>query len=58
MSPSPDLRTLQNFRIESDCLDHAVPRAGILDLPRGSVPTPVFMPVGTQATVKGTLPGD
>ena len=33
-------------------------RAGILSLPNGQVPTPVFMPVGTQATVKGTLPRD
>lgn len=34
------------------------PRAGTLTLPSGIVPTPVFMPVGTQATVKGTLPQD
>ena len=34
------------------------PRAGTLTLPCGIVPTPVFMPVGTQATVKGTLPRD
>lgn len=27
-------------------------RAGILKTPRGEIPTPVFMPVGTQATVK------
>lgn len=27
-------------------------RAGMLSLPHGQVPTPVFMPVGTQATVK------
>ena len=27
-------------------------------LPGGEVPTPVFMPVGTQATVKGLLPVD
>ncbi|RKZ34249.1 tRNA guanosine(34) transglycosylase Tgt [bacterium] len=30
-------------------------RAGILHTPHGDIPTPVFMPVGTQATVK-TLP--
>lgn len=30
-------------------------RAGILHTPHGDVPTPVFMPVGTQGTVK-TLP--
>ena len=29
-----------------------------LHLPNGNVSTPVFMPVGTQATVKGILPGD
>ncbi len=28
-------------------------RAGILHTPHGDIPTPVFMPVGTQATVKG-----
>lgn len=28
-------------------------RAGRLETPHGSVPTPLFMPVGTQATVKG-----
>ena len=33
-------------------------RAGTLTLPNGIVPTPVFMPVGTQATVKGVLPKD
>jgi queuine tRNA-ribosyltransferase len=28
-------------------------RAGILHTPRGAIPTPVFMPVGTAGTVKG-----
>ena len=31
-------------------LGHA--RAGVLHTPRGDIPTPVFMPVGTQGTVK------
>jgi len=31
-------------------------RAGILHTPHGEVPTPVFIPVGTQATVKGMSP--
>src|SRR5215207_4382143 len=31
-------------------------RAGVLTLPHGPVETPVFMPVGTQATVKGLTP--
>jgi queuine tRNA-ribosyltransferase len=33
-------------------------RAGLLHTPRGPVPTPVFMPVGTQATVKAVSPRD
>ena len=33
-------------------------RAGILHTPDGDVETPVYMPVGTQATVKGMLPRD
>ena len=32
-------------------------RRGVLRLPHGDVQTPVFMPVGTQATVK-TVPQD
>jgi queuine tRNA-ribosyltransferase len=31
-------------------------RSGLLQTPHGTVPTPAFMPVGTQATVKGLLP--
>ena len=31
-------------------------RAGVLATPHGAVQTPVFMPVGTQATVKGLTP--
>jgi queuine tRNA-ribosyltransferase len=31
-------------------------RRGRLDTPHGSVETPIFMPVGTQATVKGLTP--
>ncbi len=33
-------------------------RAGLLHTPHGVVPTPAFMPVGTQATVKGLTPRD
>jgi len=35
---------------------HTRARCGVLDTPHGAVPTPVFMPVGTQATVKGLTP--
>ena len=33
-------------------------RAGVLHTPHGDVPTPVFMPVGTQGTVKAVSPRD
>ena len=33
-------------------------RAGVLRTPRGDLPTPVFAPVGTQATVKTMTPRD
>lgn len=31
-------------------------RAGVLNTPHGSIPTPVFMPVGTQGAVKALTP--
>ena len=33
-------------------------RAGVFHTPHGDIQTPVYMPVGTQATVKGLLPRD
>ncbi len=33
-------------------------RRGVIHTERGTIQTPVFMPVGTQATVKGILPRD
>ena len=33
-------------------------RAGVLHTAHGDIETPVFMPVGTQAAVKGVLPRD
>lgn len=33
-------------------------RAGVLELPHGTIETPIFMPVGTLASVKATLPRD
>ncbi|MBT3666407.1 MAG: tRNA guanosine(34) transglycosylase Tgt [Opitutae bacterium] len=42
--------------IKPESLNHA--RTGKVILPAGEVFTPVFMPVGTQATVKGILPRD
>ena len=40
--------------VAEDPTTHA--RAGVLHTPHGDVPTPIFMPVGTKATVKGLLP--
>ena len=33
-------------------------RAGLLHTPRGTIETPVFMPVGTQGTVKAMTAHD
>ncbi|MGE5648237.1 MAG: tRNA guanosine(34) transglycosylase Tgt [Acidobacteriota bacterium] len=41
-----------SFEIVAEC-SRTGARAGILHTPHGDVETPVFMPVGTQATVKG-----
>lgn len=47
----------QNFSFEvvKECPDTGA-RAGILHTPHGDILTPIFMPVGTQATVKGLTP--
>ena len=43
------------FEVVAEC-PHTRARAGVLQTPHGSVETPVFMPVGTQATVKALTP--
>lgn len=40
--------------VAEDPTTHA--RAGVFHTPHGDIPTPIFMPVGTKATVKGLLP--
>ncbi len=40
--------------LAEDPTTHA--RAGVFHTPHGDIPTPIFMPVGTKATVKGLLP--
>ena len=40
--------------LAEDPTTHA--RVGVFHTPHGDVPTPIFMPVGTKATVKGLLP--
>ena len=45
------------FEILASCAETGA-RAGLLHTPHGIIETPVFMPVGTQATVKGLMPRD
>lgn len=45
------------FSIEGNCSETRA-RAGTLQLPHGTVHTPVFMPVGTLGTVKSLTPED
>jgi queuine tRNA-ribosyltransferase len=48
---------MQPFQFTLEKTDPASPaRAGVLQTPHGAVFTPVFMPVGTQATVKALSP--
>ena len=44
-----------HFEIQATCPDTGA-RAGLLHTAHGTVETPVFMPVGTQGTVKGVAP--
>ncbi|MDO9508134.1 MAG: tRNA guanosine(34) transglycosylase Tgt [Thermovirgaceae bacterium] len=43
------------FRVEAECRETGA-RAGEITTGRGSISTPVFMPVGTMATVKAMAP--
>jgi len=43
------------FTLEAECEGA---RAGSLQTPHGTIRTPIFMPVGTQATVKAVLPDE
>src|ERR1017187_4127066 len=49
--------TQVSFEIVAEC-PHTRARAGLLHTPHGVIETPVFMPVGTQATVKGLTQRD
>jgi len=46
---------IENFSFELQAEDGKA-RAGVFHTPHGSIQTPVFAPVGTQATVKGLTP--
>ena len=49
------MRSVNNFHLIQTCSD-SLARAGELITPRGTVPTPIFLPVGSQATVKTLTP--
>ena len=46
-----------SFEVVKECPKTGA-RAGVFHTPHGDILTPVFMPVGTQATVKGLKPED
>src|SRR5579862_8495402 len=46
------MKSVLPFELQAVCPTTGA-RAGILHTPHGDIETPVFMPVGTQATVKG-----
>jgi len=54
--PAFESKALTFELLNSDPTGHA--RRGRITLPHGIVETPVFMPVGTQATVKSLTPAD
>ncbi|MDQ2887868.1 MAG: tRNA-guanine transglycosylase, partial [Chloroflexota bacterium] len=43
------------FTIDAEC-PSTWARAGTIQTPHGAIQTPIFMPVGTQATVKSVAP--
>jgi queuine tRNA-ribosyltransferase len=45
------------FEIAKSCTRSGA-RAGLITTPRGSLPTPLFLPVGSQGTVKALTPDD
>jgi queuine tRNA-ribosyltransferase len=53
LAPGQPLR----FEIAARC-EQTQARAGVITTPHGTIPTPVFMPVGTHATVKAVGPDD
>src|SRR6476660_3035749 len=44
-----------SFNIDAECAG-SWSRAGTITTPHGTIQTPIFMPVGTQATVKSVSP--
>ena len=57
MPPTQPESAALSFEITARCATTTA-RAGIVHTPHGDIPTPVFMPVGTHATVKAVGPDD
>ncbi|HUG80981.1 MAG TPA: tRNA guanosine(34) transglycosylase Tgt [Bryobacterales bacterium] len=55
MAPDRAVPEGVRFEVVGEC-PHTRARAGLLHTARGTIETPVFMPVGTQASVKGLTP--
>jgi queuine tRNA-ribosyltransferase len=56
-APCPTLEDVATFELVAECRETGA-RAGVLHTAHGDIETPVFMPVGTQATVKGLTQRD
>ena len=54
-SNPPLLKEGLHFELQAQCPTTGA-RAGLIHTPHGTIETPVFMPVGTQGTVKGLTP--
>lgn len=54
---APPLPMAERLRFTLHATDGGA-RAGTIETPRGVIPTPIFMPVGTQGTVKSLDPDD
>lgn len=55
MDSKPSLKEGLHFELQAECPTTGA-RAGLIHTPHGTIETPVFMPVGTQGTVKGLTP--
>lgn len=58
MSSPRERRRVQYEKLTPSAAESTAARAGLLRTPHGTLETPVFMPVGTQGTVKGLMPRD
>ena len=55
IAESSSLESMGVYQLKKKC-DQTSARAGLLNTSHGNIETPIFMPVGTQATVKAVTP--